>query len=621
MWEVNPATGQIGNKVAELKGHTEIINRAAFSPDGRYAITASSDGTARIWDLNQGGKQVALLKHELKVQNYMPDKQNAPPSVWVKSAVFNPKDVRYILTASWDGTARLWYWNRLSATVEQKPTSFISQDGGINNAVFSKDGAYIVTAGNDGKAKVLEWDRATGKFGRFLFELPHEAPVLDAAFNPADDAAFNPQHKRPPNIVTACADKEAQLWKFNTDSSDSPTTDVRLQAHSDWVTTVAFSQDGQSILTTSYDGTALVWRDPNKQEKLERYLDQPSLAPVLSVAFDNGGKRFLTGSSNGLVRLWEITLKKLSPELDISGAVLDVVFSKDGKQANVAASDASMTLMNLVDKRAIDINALTGRELSGQSILKEEILSVALDPDASRLASGGRNGMVSVWNFFSKGDQQIMENSQESSAPVNSIAFRPQRNQIVTASNDGVTRLWDIAKSSVIQRWRQSAPVRCAVFSLDGNSIATVGDDGIILIRSVEDSRLLQQMTGYEGSTPLPIFRAKFSHNGKWLATTDFDTVRVWDVNTGKQLAKIIETSTDPRFSKGSQNNPTPTFTSTKGQRLINNLAFSPDDRYIITARSDNKAVHIFAWIYFPLTAEELLKKAEIYLGRYSPLE
>jgi WD40 repeat protein len=36
--------------VAELKGHALFINSCAFSPDGTRIVTASADGTARIWD-------------------------------------------------------------------------------------------------------------------------------------------------------------------------------------------------------------------------------------------------------------------------------------------------------------------------------------------------------------------------------------------------------------------------------------------------------------------------------------------------------------------------------------------------------------------------------------------
>jgi WD40 repeat protein len=67
------------------------VKSATFSPDGSRIVTASQDGTARIWDAGTGKEIAALHGHESAVV----------------SAVFSPDGSR-VLTASWDGTARIW---------------------------------------------------------------------------------------------------------------------------------------------------------------------------------------------------------------------------------------------------------------------------------------------------------------------------------------------------------------------------------------------------------------------------------------------------------------------------------------------------------------------------------
>ena len=74
-----------------LAGHTGSVVSAAFSPDGTRVVTASDDGTARIWDAASGEELTPLRGH----------------SGWVVSAAFSPDGTR-VVTASYDGTARIW---------------------------------------------------------------------------------------------------------------------------------------------------------------------------------------------------------------------------------------------------------------------------------------------------------------------------------------------------------------------------------------------------------------------------------------------------------------------------------------------------------------------------------
>jgi dipeptidyl aminopeptidase/acylaminoacyl peptidase len=77
--------------VVALRGHESWVQSAVFSPDGRRILTASWDGTARLWDAETGAPGPVLRGHEGRV----------------RTAVFSP-DGRRILTASGDRTARLW---------------------------------------------------------------------------------------------------------------------------------------------------------------------------------------------------------------------------------------------------------------------------------------------------------------------------------------------------------------------------------------------------------------------------------------------------------------------------------------------------------------------------------
>jgi WD40 repeat protein len=79
-----------GQPLASLEGHgSERVSSVAFSPDGKWIVTASRDKTARVW--SAAGRLLATLKHKGAVE----------------SAAFSPEGER-LVTASTDGKARVW---------------------------------------------------------------------------------------------------------------------------------------------------------------------------------------------------------------------------------------------------------------------------------------------------------------------------------------------------------------------------------------------------------------------------------------------------------------------------------------------------------------------------------
>src|SRR6202012_1627949 len=78
-------------QLALLSGHNGSVLSAGYSPDGTRIVTASGDGTARIWDAHTAEQLAVLAGH----------------GDGVNTAVFSPDGIR-ILTASSDKTARIW---------------------------------------------------------------------------------------------------------------------------------------------------------------------------------------------------------------------------------------------------------------------------------------------------------------------------------------------------------------------------------------------------------------------------------------------------------------------------------------------------------------------------------
>ena len=107
-----------------LTGHTDSVDGVAFSPDGRLLATASTDGTARLWDPATGEHRRTLTGH----------------TSYVSGVAFSP-DGRLLATASSDGTARLWD----PATGEHRRT-LTGHTSSVYGVAFSPDGRLLASA-------------------------------------------------------------------------------------------------------------------------------------------------------------------------------------------------------------------------------------------------------------------------------------------------------------------------------------------------------------------------------------------------------------------------------------------------------------------------------------------
>ena len=124
------------------------VNSAVFSHDGRSIVTANDDFTVRVWDVESERALRLLEGHK----------------TWIFSAVFSPDDKR-IVTACDDSTARVW-----DAGSGRALHVLAGHEGDVNSAAFSPDGCRMVTASDDGTARV--WRRIHPEWWWGVFWLP-----------------------------------------------------------------------------------------------------------------------------------------------------------------------------------------------------------------------------------------------------------------------------------------------------------------------------------------------------------------------------------------------------------------------------------------------------------------
>ena len=144
LWTIRDNEVKVG---CELSGHRAEVLSLSFSRNGAYAVTGSADESARIWHMERGCNQ--------------PDESenSARPKVLeghydsVVAAQFFAGD-KYIATASYDGTVRMW-----NAARRDIPLLLASYESAVISLAASPSGEFLIAGGLDGAVRRIRADR------------------------------------------------------------------------------------------------------------------------------------------------------------------------------------------------------------------------------------------------------------------------------------------------------------------------------------------------------------------------------------------------------------------------------------------------------------------------------
>ena len=286
--------------------HDDMVMSVAFSPNGKYIVSASSDGTVKLWDVEDEELVRTFEGHDDMVM----------------SVAFS-RDGKYIVSASDDDTVKLW---------EIKGRQVRTFNDRVYSVAFSPDGKYIVSGSGENTVKL--WETGSGRLIH-TFE-GHDDYVSSVAFSP--DGKY---------IVSGSDDNTINLWNVENEVL------VRtFEGHKDIVNSVAFSPDGKYFVSGSGDETIKLW---GKKERLIRTFKGHNVL-VRSVAFSPDGKYIVSGGGDDrkekkryfALKLWDVESGELIRTFEgHNGMVYSVAFSPDGKYIVSGSGDNSLILWGL----------------------------------------------------------------------------------------------------------------------------------------------------------------------------------------------------------------------------------------------------------------------------------
>ncbi|MEJ1930266.1 caspase family protein [Nostoc sp. NIES-2111] len=384
--------------------------------------------------------------------------------------------------------------------------------------------------------------------------------------------AFSPNGQY---IVSGSDDKTLRLWDTKGNLLHT------LNGHTATVRALAFSPNGQYIVSSSDDKTLRLWDTKgNLLHTLNGHTDS-----VMALAFSPNGQYIVSSSDDKTLRLWDTKGNLLHTLNGHTATVTALAFSPNGQYIVSSSDDKTLRLW---DTKGNLLHTLNGHT--------EFVRVLAFSPNGQYIVSGSWDNTLRLWD--TKGN--LLHTLNGHTLPVKVLAFSPNGQYIVSGSDDKTLRLWDTKGNLLHTLNGHTATVTALAFSPNGQYIASGSWDNTLRLWDTKGN-LLHPLNGHTDS----VMALAFSPDGQYIVSGSLDkTLRLWDTkgNLLHTLNGHTATVTELAFSPNGQyivsgsDDKTLRLWDTKGNLLhtlnghtsyVRALAFSPNGQYIVSGNVD----------------------------------
>lgn len=444
--------------------HDDWVWAAAFSRDGKFFVTASKDKSARLWDTETGRLIGQPMRHD--------------HPVW---GIAVSPDGKTILTGSGEpagdaGEARLW-----DVAGGQPLGPPLVHGKTVGTVAFHPDGKIFLTLDAAGKVQIWDTNRRTPVGD----PLPHPGLVRSACFSPDGKLA-----------ATAGNDGTVRLWHVADRAPFGPVLShqvlshegapEKMPKHHSLVVTAAFSSDSKLLATGSQivdaETKKYVGGDVRLWQVATGQLAAPALihaGPVKTAAFSPDDARLLTGGFvvdgknqdvlRGEARLWDVASgRQMGPTLHHAGPIWAAAFSPNGRILATGAEKGYTKFWLAASGAMIGMSSGSGNARC-----------IAMSPDGKHAVVGHTYtpAVADLWELPAGGGADVLPPLHDKN--IHALGFSPDGKLVVTASEDGTARLWDVAGARPFGRPFPHRSHAAPLFSRRGELLLTMKDNHV----------------------------------------------------------------------------------------------------------------------------------------------
>lgn len=425
-------SAETGERIYEFEGHSNWVLSLDFSPDGNLLVSASADLTLIVWDMVN-----------LQALGQIPTRHTD----WVRQVEFND-DGTQMLTASADGliqrwdvatgrrigvplarhTAPVWSFTQLSdnriLSTDRDGNLIDWSLNGIGYPLIDEtllDSEIIVTQSIDDERAIVIMQSSNTSNQINLLNLIDGSLEEAANINGfAVDTAYtaNTNH-----LAVALFDQTILLF-----DADNFSEHTRLAGHNSIILDMAFSPDGNTLLSTDEEGKVLRW-----DMTTESLIDEHLLEDVEGIALINylDSERILTIDRTGQMRIHDMeTLEVIET---ISGG-------HDGGATQVLLTDSDVIYTVGRDGQFIEWNTTTWGNTYFPEVHTDWILDVVFVGDL--LVTTGRDSTLVMWDAVRR--QPIGQRLTSTSTDWG-MALLPKNHEVYSIYRDGTIARWNLS--------------------------------------------------------------------------------------------------------------------------------------------------------------------------------
>lgn len=339
-----------------------------------------------------------------------------------------------------------------------------------------------------------------------------------------------------------------------------------------------FLPDGKTLLTFGWEDNFRLW-DISARTNLAFLRVVPGHEnEIWSTAIAPNGRLLASGSKDGLIKVWNIEAFQEPPQVKDridTQSLADFSFSPDGHTVYTLSLSSALGIWD------------TERLLrKGGVHLPRAFHKAAFSPQSTQLALALTNGAIEIWRVFepntephwirelfpprpatenAKADPDLpllswSGDGNKLAAFVNDLyvwdvsvprahlklSF-PKKPEVIALSPDGTVlatalirapeiQLWDLRTGRILSTCRgHKESVLELAFSPDGKHLASASTENQAMLWDVPSGDLRSTLTGHAGMA----HRVAFSPDGRTLVTRDANALKLWHVQTGRELMAI----------------------------------------------------------------------------------